>query len=350
MWEWKRAFVAAVLMVAAGASGAEAGSCTSTSLPSWTSSAPPLQDAVYGPASTTFDGKIYVASGGTFPTGGSSVQFQSYDPVSNGWTQLPNAPAALFAATLAYAGGRLWLFGGVTTTTQSAVYVYDFATNTWGPGPSMPSPRYAMASGVIGGKIYLVGGNQVGANGAQDQNWEFDPATGIYTNRLPLPTPQARAGSAVTGGRLHVVAGHNQLGNLVTTHYAYNPVTDTWQQLADITFPVNQAGATTIGAQTPACHGDIMIVSGGTPALGPGGASDPSHAPDSVAITQIYDVGSNTWSAGPSLSTGRFALRAEQVGDTIIAFGGYAAPNTVATVERMQGFPLPVALQSFGVE
>ena len=351
MWrlEWNRAFVGAALMSAVCTSGAQAGTCTT--LPAWTGG-PPLAAAVYGPASTSAGGYIYSASGGTFPIGGTSTLFRRYNPASNVWEPLADVPIAVFGATLAHdaAGGRLFLFGGVGSVVLNQVQVYNIASNTWSTGTQLPLPRYGMAGGVIGGKIYLVGGIQSGTSVAQSQNWEFDFATQTYTPKLSLPTAQARAGYAVAGGKLYVIAGHNDVGALVTTNYEYDPATNTWATRTPIPAFANQPGAVTLGAATPECHGDIMIVSGGTPALGAKADSDPSRAPDSTPITWLYDVATDAWSMGPPLTTGRFALRAEQVGDIVIAFGGYDGVNTVATVDRMQGFPLPVELQSFRVE
>jgi len=50
---------------------------------------------------------------------------------------------------------------------------------------------------------------------------------------------------------------------------------------------------------------------------------------------------------GPTLPTGRFSLQAVQAGNTLIAFGGYDGSSKVTTVDRIQGLPLPVGLQSF---
>jgi hypothetical protein len=348
--EWNRAFVGAALMSAMCLSQAQAGTCSN--LPSWTSG-PPLAAAVYGPASASDGTYVYAASGGICFTGcGMSPQFRRYDRSLNVWQPLADVPIPVFGATLVYdaAGGRLFLFGGVGPPVLTTVQIYTIATNTWDPnGPPLPLPRYGMAGGAIGGKIYLVGGIQSGTSQAQSQNWEFDPATGTYVDKLPLPTPQARSGYVVREGQLYVIAGHNDAGVLVLKNYRYTPSTNAWETLADIDEVHNQPGAVALGAMTPECHGDIMIVSGGTPALEKAN-SDPSRTPESTPITRLYDVATNSWSLGPQLPSGRFALRAEQAGDTIIAFGGYDGANTVATVDRMQGPPLPVALQSFSVE
>jgi hypothetical protein len=352
--ESKRAFVGAALLAAACSNGAEAGTCD-LDPPGW-AVGPPLPTPVYGPASTSAGGYIYSASGGTFPVGGTSTLFQRYNPTTNAWEPLAPVPTAVFGATLAYdaVGQRLFLFGGFTTSPVpvSQVHVYEIANNTWNlNGPSLPSPRANMGSGVIGGLIYLVGGNDTSPGSAAQQTWAFNPGSGTYTVLANLPTPQARSGSAVSAGKLYVISGHNQSGALVNLNYEYTPATNSWVSRAPIPIAVNQPGSTAVGAVTSECNGDIMIVSGGTPTLGGGAEAERSRAADSIQNTQLYSVPPlDSWTQGPLLPTGRFALRAEQVGDTILAFGGYDGVNTVATVDRMQGPPLPVQLQAFSVE
>jgi hypothetical protein len=199
--------------------------------------------------------------------------------------------------------------------------------------------------------VYLVGGLS-NSTTVQNQNWAFNFATMTYDTTLaPLPLPRARAGSAVTGGRLYVISGEETPGGQVNTNYEYNPATNTWATKARLPLPaVNAPGATVLGAMTAECNGDIIIVGGGTPTLADKVDPASSRAPDSTDLSRLYDVASDTWSNGPTLPTARFGLRAAQVGDTLIAFGGYDGVSTVATVDRIQGPPLPVQLQSFGVE
>ena len=354
---WVRAVVGAALMTVAWASGAQAGTCN---LPPWNTPAPgaPMGAAVYGHAVTSDGAFIYSASGGSFFPGGADVTlFQRYDPVANAWTTLAPVPTPVGGATLAYdaVGGRLFLFGGLDASLNvlALVQVYTIATNTWvTTGPTLPGPRFAMGSGLIGGVIYLVGGfSTYNPNLAEMQNWAFNPTTGTYTNRATLPVAKARPGSGVSGGRLYVISGQDNTGGLVNTNYEYNPAANTWAARAPTLTAVSSPGGTALSAMTDECHGDIIIVGGGTPILG-GEAVPPglSRAPESTNISQLYDVAADTWSSGPTLNTGRYALRAAQAGNTLIAFGGYDGSTTVATVDRIQGPPLPVQLQSFRVE
>jgi len=318
--------------------------------------------AVHGHAVTSGGGFIYSASGTNIPPGGGGNVdlLQRYDPVTDTWTtSFALVPIPVVGATLAYdtAGGpdgpRLFLFGGgnVSGTILSLVQVYTFSTNSWTTGPSLPDPRAGMGKGAFGGVVYLVGGlNSAGV--AQSQNWEFNFATGTYNTVAPLPLPRARAGAAVSGGKLYVISGRDAAGNLVDTNYEYTPPpVDMWTPRAVISTMVAGPGATVLGAMTAECDGDIIIVGGGTPFFTndtlPRGQS---REPESTNISQLYDVASDSWSAGPTLPTARFSLRAAQAGDTLIAFGGWDGLNTVTTVDRIQGPPLPVELQGFRVE
>jgi N-acetylneuraminic acid mutarotase len=294
----------------------------------------------------TSDGTfIYSASGAVAPVGAILNVFQRYDPVANSWTMLADVPIGVAAGTLAYdaAGGRLFLFGGVSAgTAQAMVQVYTINTGTWTSGPSMPGPRYGMGSGVIGGLIYLAGGQDTfPPTVPQDQTWEFDPAAGTYKTRAVLPSAKASLGS-VSGGRLYLMGGADAANPALDTNYEYTPPTDTWATKAALPTAVATSGGTTLGAMTPECDGDILVAGG----LTAGGQP--------TAITQIYDVATNTWGPGPTLPTARFGLRAAQAGNTpfatLIVFGGYNGTSAVTTVDRIQGPPLPVELGGFRVE
>ena len=337
---WNRAFAGAALISAMWANGVQAGSCT---LPAWASGSP-LGAAVYAMAVTNCGAFIYSASGADVaPSGGNVNLFQRYDPVADTWTTLAPVPTAVDGATLACdaPGGRLFLLGGVdiSLTFLSLVQVYTISTNTWSNGPSMRGPRAAMGSGVIAGKIYLVGGcTDPPLNNPQTQNWEFDPVLGTYTPKAPLPLARCGGGSGVsaTNNRLYVVGGIGTPGFPVNTNFEYDPSTDAWATRAPLLVGVLAPGGVALSGDA-SCAGDLMIV-GGENAGGPG------------ALTQLYDVATNSWSSGQPLTEARSWLAAAQAGNTVIAVGGYNGSTTVNTVERIQGPPLPVALLSFSVE
>jgi N-acetylneuraminic acid mutarotase len=348
---WFRAFAGATLLTAMGASGGQAGTCT---LPGWTA-ANQVGTDVYGAAVTSAGGFIYAASGFSFSIGGWVNQFRRYDPGTNTWIGLTPVPTAREMASLAYdaAGGRLFFFGGVNAGgAQSLVHVYTIATNTWAAGPALPAPRTQMGSGVIGGLIYLVGGfSSINITPAttHDQNWEFNPATGTYTPRAVLPQILGGAGSAVSGGRLYIMGGRDPVNTQRDSNYEYDPVGNTWAVRAVLQTAVNVPGSTALSGQA-GCNEDIILVGGGNPLLKNSVSPGSSRAAETTNITQLYNVPTNSWSPGPPLPTGRSFIGAAQADDTLVAVGGYTGLTSVATVDRIQGPPLPVELQDFRVE
>lgn len=346
-----RAFAGALLLTVVGASGGQAGSCA---LPAWTG-APIVGNDVYGPAVTSAGGFIYAVSGYSASIGGWVNQFRRYDPATNAWTGLASVPIAREMGSLAYdaAGGRLFFFGGVMVGGPvSTVHVYTIATNTWAVGPSLPAPRTQMGSGVIGGMVYLVGGfSAVTPTPAttHDQTWEFNPATGTYTPRAILPATLGGAGSAVSGGRLYIMGGRDAVNTQRNTNYEFDPVANTWAVRAVLPNAVNVPGSTALSGAA-SCNGDIILVGGGNPVLENSVSPGAARAMETTNITQLYNVATNSWSAGPSLATGRSFIGAAQAGNTLLAVGGYTGSTSVATVDRIAGPPLPVELQDFRVE
>lgn len=349
---WARSLAGATLLTLAGATGAFAQVCP---LPAWTAG-PVVGTDMYSPAVTSCNGLTYEAGGYSFSAAGNVNQFKSYNPVTNAWTTLANLPTATAISSLGCdaAGGRLFLFGGNTdpSTVTNIVQVYTIATNTWAPGPPLPAQRSFMASGAIGGKIYLVAGYSTGnVDPAFDTNWEFDPVTLTYTVRAPLPAMLGGAAGAVSGGRLYVMGGRNLAATQLNTVYEYNPVTNTWATKAPMPTAVNVAGGTGLGGNA-ACNGDVIVVGGGNP-FEPNGPAFPvsgTRAIETTAVTQLYDVTANAWTAGPNLLGPRSFTTAVQSGDTLLVIGGYTGTTTTAAVDRIAGPPLPVDLSGFTIQ
>jgi len=349
---WAGALAGAALVAVVSTSGVYAGTCV---LPAWGAGSPIGTD-VYGASSAGGGGFVYAGGGYSFSGGGVVNQFRRWSPATNTWTSLANIPTAVSMASLLYdaTGNRLFLFGGTdpnTGTVYSLNQVYNVATNTWSAGPAMPDIRAFMSSGVIGNKMYLVGGYSTGSvDPSFNQTWEYDPVLGTYTTKAVLPATLGGAGSAVSGGRLYVMGGRNISNDTLNTNYEYDPVANTWATKAVLPTPINVPGGTALSGQA-LCNGDIILVGGGNPFL-TGARAMPlsAGAMKTTGITQLYNVPTNTWSAGPALPQGRSFLTAAQAADALVAIGGYSGTTTVTTVDRIQGPPLPVGLDGITVK
>ncbi|HET6214758.1 MAG TPA: kelch repeat-containing protein, partial [Micromonosporaceae bacterium] len=82
-----------------------------------------------------------------------------YDPLSDSWSPIPDAPLDLWGSSFSSASGLLVLAGGVTadsTTLTNRTVAFDPAANAWLDLPNAQFPRYRGA-GACG--VYKVGGS-----------------------------------------------------------------------------------------------------------------------------------------------------------------------------------------------
>jgi hypothetical protein len=289
-----------------------------------------LPAGVYGPAVAT-DGQYVYAAGGNDLATGDLTQFARYDPLSNTWTLLAPLPTAVDTALAAYVGGKIYVFGGISSSVvQSMTQVYDIATDSWSAGAPMPGVRSQMGGGAYNGKIYLAGGystTSVVTGTVGDQTWEYDPATNSWATRAPMPATLGGPASAVIGGHLYLAGGRDPSNVALNTLYDYNIAANTWSARAALPTGVNVAG----GA---AYNGQMWVLGGGTPfrgSLAGPEASTQAPGPEAMTTVQIYDPATDVWSAGPSQNVARSFQGAAVAGGTIVSVGGYTGVSSAVT-------------------
>jgi N-acetylneuraminic acid mutarotase len=148
----------------------------------------------------------------------------AFDPQSNTWTQLSDAPrardhfhAAVIDNKLYCAGGRRSGEGG---STFSAVVlptdVYDFATGTWSTLPSpagdIPTGRAGCMSGVLNGELIVFGGESGSQFVAHDEAEAFDPVTGTWRSLDNMARGRHGTQAIVNNGGIYTVAGSGNRG------------------------------------------------------------------------------------------------------------------------------------------
>ena len=83
------------------------------------------------------DGKIYAFGG--WNGDGVSVS-ESYDPLTNSWTQLEPMTSARGAIATTLVNNKIYLIGGAYSgNSLSSVAIYDIETNSWSNGPELPA-------------------------------------------------------------------------------------------------------------------------------------------------------------------------------------------------------------------
>ncbi|HEX7599486.1 MAG TPA: kelch repeat-containing protein, partial [Polyangia bacterium] len=172
-----------------------------------------------------------------------------WNPVAGAWTKFTPAvaPSARYGATMVWdaARNRAVLFGGMEKTQDGLngipkqdTWEWDPAASTWTNRTTSgykPSQRYghAMAYDSLGGTTLLVGGSDMNGLALFDL-WEWNPATGAWTQRLTGSEPnlpEARLyASLVTDSERNIL---NLVGGLSfsATYYiseTYPPKGEIW--------------------------------------------------------------------------------------------------------------------------
>lgn len=151
------------------------------------------------------------------------------DPVAHAWTQVTAAgPSARHDLGMVWdsARNKAVLFGGmqidisgVTGIPKQDTWEWDPATSTWSERTSQgskPGARYAHSMAYDGSrsKVLVFGGFDISTGGSLNDLWEWDPASGAWSERLTgseAGVPSGRRYASLLSddsrGRLDLVAG-----------------------------------------------------------------------------------------------------------------------------------------------
>jgi N-acetylneuraminic acid mutarotase len=211
--------------------------------------AAPLPIAVNHAMAAVVDGTLYVM-GGHPPSGPEAVDnVFAYDTVNNTWSPRAPMPTARGALAVAVADGKIYAAGGSPTAREQDFAVYDPGADRWTALPPMPTPRNHLAAGSLNGKVYVVGGRS-DLSGISNILEEYDPATNVWTQRAVMPTARGGIGGATANGLLFVFGGEGNRASplgIFDQVEAYDPSTDSWQQLPPMSVPRHGITAAALG-------------------------------------------------------------------------------------------------------
>ena len=120
-------------------------------------------------ASIAYEGKIYVLSGLIDGhRAGHVTWFDVFDPSTNTWIQLPDAPRArdhfhidLWGDKIVVTAGRRSKYdnGGLHSALEDSIDVYDFSDSAWTTLPTLlPTVRAGASAAIIGDEVFVIGG------------------------------------------------------------------------------------------------------------------------------------------------------------------------------------------------
>ena len=223
-----------------------------------------------------------------YSIGGYNGNFTSaaytYNPGTQKWSSIADAPVGLAGGVAAFVNGTLYLIGGFLggDVTSSSVYAYDPGTNSWSQVASLPQAIYSPGLAVLNGQIYVVGGCLDAACNATAEVYEYNPASNTWTQLPNYPKPVSNFACAGIDGEI-VCAGGNDTSSsqVLSSTYIYRPNSGVWTQGADMPY-------SDFGMSYTSANGQLQIATGATS----------YHALTNQA--EQYDPSSNTWTALPN--------------------------------------------------
>lgn len=172
---------------------------------------------------------------------------------ADSWTQKANfgggirhIPVGFSIGSKGYIGTGQTNASGVNTDLKRDFWEYDPGTNLWTQKADFGGGNRSYAIGFsIGSKGYI--GLGVNANGAplnsyQNDFWEYNPATNIWTIKASFGgLPRAAATGFSIGTKGYIGAGIDNTSQWRKDFWEYNPSTNAWIQKANIGGPERQA-------------------------------------------------------------------------------------------------------------
>lgn len=166
-------------------------------------------------------------------------EFWMYDPILNNWTSKANVPVSLFRAAGVSCNNKGYMIGGSDEfSIYSNIYEYNPLTNSWVaksifPGvPTSSGGREGGAATCINNKVYFGFGKD--DSFFENDWWEFNPATNIWTRKADFPGTGRTGPFAFTINNMGV-AGMGSDGSFNSDTWWYNATADTWNYTCSFT-------------------------------------------------------------------------------------------------------------------
>jgi N-acetylneuraminic acid mutarotase len=299
----------------------------------------PLSEPAEEYWSATANGKFYLFGGTPVRTGDKAVlpgRVIEYDPAADKFTSKKQMPRPSEHMTIAESGGKIYLFGGLSTehmgeTTPGNFYLndsweYDPANDSWKALAPMPLRRQAGAAVSVGGKIYVIGGTGMLPGAANPPapesmivvgtNEVYDPATDKWETRREMPTARNHEAIGVVGGKIYAIGGRignanvaNMISSPTDVVEEYDPATDRWRGMTKM--PTARSG---LGWGT--YQGMIYVL---------GGEVRDYHMDGIFRDMEAFNPATNEWFRLQPMVTARHGVNVSILGNRLHAIGGHVA-------------------------
>ncbi len=331
-WRGKRVTVAALTILAAMSGSASARAAVSappSPQPAVWAVTTPLPEALGGLAAAAVNNQIFV-TGGTTSSPGFQVSAATWalSPSTSTWVPKAALPAPRMDLALVSDGGSLYALGGSDNSKPIAeVDRYDPTADQWTAVAPMPVPLDQPAATVgKDDRIYVV---FIAKSGLQAEVYDTGSNTWSLTTPVAGALPLALT-SAATGldGRIYTFSsgdGCCNNGELGGGGFAFNPVTNVWNQLPQLrALPSNVWWGAWAGARRDP-QGRIVML---------GGWGNCSGAcPQPYGSLSVYTPLTRQWSFGFDAPAEAAMPATVMVGSSLYSIGGTLAGQGEATSE-----------------
>ncbi|MEU0785757.1 carboxypeptidase regulatory-like domain-containing protein [Streptomyces sp. NPDC006173] len=274
-------------------------SASAASGPAWTSTADMPAPGAFMVGGSSH-GTVYAGLGSGVDSFVPLTAFHAYDPDTNTWQRKADAPSAVSAASGAFIDGKFYVSGGYWVAAdysaigiETKTQVYDPGTDTWATTTNNPHALAGAGTAVLDGKLYTVGGMST------DDSYHstvstYDPKKKTWRTVHPYPKAVNGAACGAITGKLYCAGGLTSrdggaLGRGVKDAYVYDPLHDSWKQIADLPIDLHQSAYGVADGR--------LLLAGGLTA-------------NSSALTNqayAYDPAMNWWTPLPSAGEARNA-------------------------------------------
>lgn len=172
---------------------------------------------------------------------------------------------------------------------------------------TLPAPLYRFAAAAIGRHIIIAGGYESTTSDPVDKTLALDTFSGQWENRSGMGLARGDVASVAYASRLYVFGGYAagyDMRDSGTRAEVYDPVRDTWTELARMPTPRGDCGAAVVADK-------IVVV---------GGWNDATN--NFVAAVEAYLPASNTWKTYEALPAPRGDKAVVAFGNRLFAIGG----------------------------
>lgn len=272
----------------------------------WEKKAAFAGEARSGAATFVIDGVPYIGTG--FDGANRLNDLWQYDAATDTWTKKADLPGAARSGAVGFsANGKGYIGTGYDGTANLRdFWEYDPTSNTWTQVADFPgTARYGAVALAFGNSGYIGGG----FDGAYLKDfWVYDPASGVWAEKSSFSGARRVNGYAfAVNGKGYVGGGFNN-GILEVGLMEYDPATDTWRNLKNLT-RTDRGGSVGEDFPAPRTNAASFVVNnraylvGGTYAYPVGGTSavdDQTYVSvpsNNVALSDVweFDPASDSW-------------------------------------------------------